>query len=222
MEPDSIVLIILSSILTIMTLFWLVAGWMRLRRYAHAFQLVEYDQKRYGQWYWRDRGERLYLGVGMGCLGLLFTAAMSMLLTDLLFLFFAWFLLLAITLIPTGTLILLTLSSAILSMIALALAPRERDIKASLIFTPRTVRLLVTAGVIAMLPMLLALWSLGVLYRPIGVINNPANYSRTNFVLWVLLCLFTGPVTYLLTPLVVAVANVLNWPINSLKRGADS
>src|SRR5579872_247190 len=116
MEPDSIVLIILSSILTIMTLFWLVAGWMRLRRYVHAFQLAEYDQKRYGQWYWRDRGERLYLGVGMTCLGLLFIAALSMLLTNLLFLFFVWFLLLAITLVPTGTLILLTLGSAILSI----------------------------------------------------------------------------------------------------------
>ena len=218
MEPDSIVLIILSSILTITTLFWLVAGWMRLRRYAHAFQLVEYDQKRYGHWYWRDRGERLYLGVGMTCLGLLFTAALSILLTDLLFLFFVWILLLAVTLVPTATLILLTLATAMLSMVVLALAPRERDIKASLIFTPRMVRLLITAGVIETLPMILALWSLGVLYRSTGLINNPANYSRTNFVLWVLLCLFTGPVTYLLTPLALAVANLLNWPIYSLKR----
>src|SRR5258708_17815160 len=128
MEPVSIVLIILSSILAIMTVFWLVAGWMRLRRYAHAFQLVEFDQKRYGQWYWQDRAERLYVGVGMTCLGLLLTVALSVLATNLLFLFFVWLFLLVVTLIPTGTLILLTLASAVLSIAALALAPREREV----------------------------------------------------------------------------------------------
>src|SRR5664279_505135 len=112
---------ILQMVLTLVTLFWLVASWLRLRRYAHSLQLVEYKQRSYGRWYWQDRAEPLYLAVGICLLVLVLTAVLYILLSDLLFYFFLWDFLLLITFLPSATLIVLTLGSAVLSIVALVL-----------------------------------------------------------------------------------------------------
>jgi hypothetical protein len=210
---------ILQMVLTLVTLFWLVASWLRLRRYAHSLQLVDYKQISYGRWYWQDRAEPLYLGVGMSCLVLLLTAVLYILLSDLLFYFFMWDFLLAITFLPSATLIVLTLGSAVLSIVALVLAPRGREVRPPLAFTSRAVRLLITGGVLETLPMFLTLWGVGLLFRPTGLTASPANFSRTNLSVWILSCVFSGPMIYLLTPLALAVANLLNWPIDWARHG---
>jgi hypothetical protein len=207
---------VLQIILAIMTLFWLVAGWMRLRRYVYSLERVEYSQRRYGQWYWANRAERLYLVGWLSVLTLLYTVACCLLLTQLLNLIFVGFLVLAIFLIPNETLILLTLIPAILSIMALALAPRDGEVTPPLPLTRRATRILVTAGIIETLPLFPALWGLTYLFRPTGLAYQ-ANYSMTNFSIWILLCLFTGPIAFFLTPLIVAVANLLNWPIDRAK-----
>ncbi len=118
---------------------WIVAGWLRLRRYARFFQLEGYDSKRYVNWLLNNRAERRYLLIGAVLI--------------LIYVAFAGFVA-VLSSVSIDAFGLVLVANWIIALAVFSQAPRTREVKQKYTSTQRAIRLNITAVIVVVLPAL--------------------------------------------------------------------
>ena len=185
---------------------WLLAGWLRLPRYARYLQEEGYDSERYTNWHSHSTPEIRYVIVfvcglvlltGFSCIGSLF---ISSILTKMPFLPVIGYLAVA--------------------LLAICFAPHNRRVGQEFISTSKTIRLLITAFFVEFVPILIGAWLISGTYNALYDPNNSpeAMFAVGIFFLgfMILITVCVGPITFILTPYLLLIAHAINRPIETI------
>ena len=177
---------------------WLIAGWLRIPRYARYLQSEGYENQCYARWLEQQDAETRYGKI------------LRRFLLVLLILSCAGYF--SASLLPGIPIIALAVSGGLASL-AFYLAPKDTEVKQQ--FTParRTGRLLITAFILETVPTIIAGL---VIFALVRGLESPTLWAGMTFVLFPLviwtiffLAVMAGAVGYVLTPFLLPVANLL-------------
>ena len=173
---------------------WIVAGWLRLRRYARFFQLEGYDSKRYVNWLLNNRAERRYLLIGAVLI--------------LIYVAFAGFVA-VLSSVSIDAFGLVLVANWIIVLAVFSQAPRTREVKQKYTSTQRALRLNITAFIVEALPALV----IGLILAP--MINAQQMPSLPAILV---MGIIAGPLVFFLAPFAFPAANIINFPIEEAFR----
>ncbi len=186
---------------------WLLAGWFRIPRYALRFQQAGYSYSRYMEWLSSHRAEKTYFQMFLIGLGVLPFGYCLVGIFTLNFLF--------------QNLLLVTVVYLVGVAFIVYFAPRDRA--ESVTSTRRTLRLIVIAFVIEIIPIAIGAQ---VVLDCYALLRDPNNSPESYIVLGPMVVVFAilavviaGPAAFILTRYTIPIANLLN---RSIDRGRSN
>jgi len=190
---------------------WLFLAWFRIPRYTRCFQIENYDYVRYFLWLYHTKAEYRYYQAFVAAVLIApcaFCAA---------FFFLPSTILSAIVDYP----LLAGFPYYAIFLAALIFAPRSKPGREPFQRTARAIRLLVTASFIELV---LVLLGIAMIFNDRIAIADPLNSPEAMGILALpylgsilLVIILIGPVVYVLTPITLLLANLLNRPSDILR-----